>query len=98
MRIVYAGRTFLAGQDAVSLLIDYSAALARAGSADAVQLRTIDPDGTIEEISFVIGAGIPLLGETSHAVGPGPANAQVMDYMRRELERLTGRPAQPEPE
>lgn len=93
MRIVYAGRTFLAGQDAVNLLIDYSAALARAGSADAIQLRTIDPDGTVEEISFVIGAGIPLLGETSHAVGPGPVNTQAMEYMQRELDRLAGRPA-----
>jgi hypothetical protein len=96
MRIVYAGRTFLAGQDVVSLLIDYSAALARAGSADSIQLRTVDPDGTIEEISFVIGAGIPLLGETSHAIGPGPANGQALEYLRQELERLTGRRAEPE--
>jgi hypothetical protein len=88
MRIVYAGRSFLAGQDAVNLLIDYSAALARARSADAVQLRTVDSDGTIEEISFVIGAGIPVLGETSHAQGPGPVNTGAMDYMRSALERL----------
>jgi hypothetical protein len=97
MRIVYAGRTFLAGQDAVNLLIDYSAALARAGSADAVQLRTVDPDGTIEEISLVIGAGIPLLGETSHAQGPGPANAGAMEYMRSALDQLIALEGDPVP-
>ncbi len=95
MRIVYAGRTFLAGQDVVTLLLDYSAALARAGSADNVQLRTIDPDGTIEEISLVVGVGIPILGETSHAVGPGPANGSAIEYLRGELERLNGGPAGP---
>ena len=88
MRIVYAGRTFLAGQDVVNLLLDYSAALARAGSADNVQLRTVDQDGTVEEISLVVGAGIPLLGETSHAIGPGPANSGTIAYLRGELERL----------
>ncbi len=88
MRLVYAGRTFLAGQDVVTLLLEYSAALARARTADNVQLRTVDPDGTVEEISLVIGAGIPILGETSHAVGPGPANGGAIEYMRGELERL----------
>ena len=88
MRILYAGRTFLAGQEVVSLLLDYSAALARAGSADNVQLRTLDPDGTVEEISLVVGSGIPILGETSHALGPGPANAGAIAYLRGELERL----------
>ncbi|WP_210507249.1 hypothetical protein [Naasia sp. SYSU D00057] len=88
MRFFYGGRNFLAGQDAVTLLLDYSAALARARSADVVQLRTVDPDGTVEEVSLVVGAGIPIVGETSHAVGPGPANALVIDYMTRELERL----------
>src|SRR4051812_21874989 len=52
MRIFYGGRNFLAGQDAVSLLLEYSAALARSGGADVVQLRTVDPDGTVEEVSF----------------------------------------------
>ncbi len=90
MRIVYAGRTFLAGQDVVNLLLEYSAALARNGSADNVQLRTLDQDGTIEEISLVVGAGIPILGLTSHAMGPGPANSSAIAYLRGELERLDG--------
>ncbi len=90
MRIVYAGRTFLAGQDVVNLLLDYSAALARVGSADNVQLRTVDPDGTVAEISLIVGAGIALLGETSHAVGPGPANSGAIAYLSGELERLRG--------
>ncbi len=90
MRILYAGRTFLAGHEVVTLLLDYSAALARAGSADNVQLRTLDPDGTVEEISLVVGAGIPILGETSHAIGPGPANSGAIAYLRGELERLNG--------
>jgi hypothetical protein len=96
MRIFYGGRNFLAGQDAVGLLLEYSAALARAGSADVVQLRTVDPDGTVEEVSFVVGAGIPIVGETSHAIGPGPANSTIIDYMTGELERL--RSEQPRPD
>jgi hypothetical protein len=96
MRFFYGGRNFLAGQDAVSLLLEYSAALAQAGSADVVQLRTVDPDGTIEEVSLVVGLGIPIVGETSHAVGPGPANGVIIDYMTAELERLRGERPRPD--
>jgi hypothetical protein len=86
--ITYADKSLLVGDEAAETLTEYSAALARAGSADTVTLAAYGPDGSDTEGTFVLNQGTVLMTETISSSIPEPNNADVVARMREAIMRL----------
>jgi len=84
------------GDAAADALVQYAAALAKAGDADSVKLRIVSPDGNEVEAHFLLDSGAPLMAESTNSNLPEPDNAEVVEYMQRRIMELTNpQPAEP---
>ena len=65
-RIYYAGDQFLTGTDIARALVGYAAALARRGSAAAIEIPVRHAtDGQAGTVNFLVGPASQLVTETS---------------------------------
>jgi hypothetical protein len=97
--ITYADKSLLVGDEAADLLTEYSAALARAGSADTVTLSAYGADGSDVEGTFVLGQGTVLMAETTNSSIPEPDNTREVIRMREQISQLTSpHPVRPDDE
>jgi hypothetical protein len=97
--ITYADKSLLVGDEAADTLTEYSAALARAGSADTVTLAAYGADGSDTEGTFVLNQGTVLMAETTKSSIPEPDNTTAVTRMREKIARLTSpHPVQPDNE
>jgi hypothetical protein len=78
-------------------LLAYAAQLACDGHSDAVNVRAISGDGDEVMATFLVGAGAPLMAETTHSNLPEPDNAELVERVRADIARRR-RPAEVEPE
>lgn len=62
-RIYYAGDRFLTGTDVAKALVEYAAALARQGSAAAIEIPVRHVDGTPGVVNFLVGPASQLVTE-----------------------------------
>jgi hypothetical protein len=88
MHLTFADKDLITGDSAAEMLLEYTAALARNGTADTVKLACLGADGDEVVATFVLGEGTPLMGETSHSSQPEPDNEQAISYMRSQMDRL----------
>jgi hypothetical protein len=63
MRIHYSGGSFLAGTDVATAVLDYSAALANAQRAAALDVPAWDVDGNAEIVKMLLGPASQLYAE-----------------------------------
>jgi len=63
-RIYYAGDRFLTGTDLARALVEYAAALARQGSAGAIEIPVRHADGTVGVVNFLVGPASQLATES----------------------------------
>jgi hypothetical protein len=97
--ITYADKSLLVGDEAADTLTEYSAALARAGSADTVTLAAYGADGADTEGTFVLNQGTVLMSETTQSSIAEPDNTVAVTQMREKIQRLTSPdPVQPDDE
>lgn len=97
--VTYAEKSLLVGDEAADALVEYSAALAKRGDADAVTLSAFDGDGNDVEATFVLNQGTILMAESTHSSIPEPDNAEAVREMREKTIRLTSaRPVRPHDE
>ena len=89
-RLRLADRSFLVGDAAADLLVDYAAALGRRQSADRIDLRVLGSDGRELLATFLLNAGVTLVSEPTDSDLPEPDNAEACEHMRTRLLRLTG--------
>ncbi|KJL43196.1 hypothetical protein [Microbacterium trichothecenolyticum] len=54
-RVTYAGSEFVTGNDIAAALLGCGQALAEAGEAEAVTVPTREPDGSVGEVTVLIG-------------------------------------------
>ncbi|MFE5407790.1 hypothetical protein [Microbacterium sp. NPDC056569] len=54
-RVIYAGSEFVTGDDIAAALLDCGRALAEAGEAEAVTVPTRELDGSVGEVTVLIG-------------------------------------------
>ncbi|WP_152607165.1 hypothetical protein [Clavibacter michiganensis] len=91
--VTYAEKTLLVGDEMADVMMEWSAALASDGAAEALVVAAISGDGDDVLATFQIGAGSPVMVETSSTTLPEPDNAGVVDRLRTLLERrATPRP------
>lgn len=68
-RVLYGGGSILTGDRIADALLDYAAALARAGTADHLSVPGIGSDGQPAAVDLVIGPASQLIAE--HEETPG---------------------------
>ncbi|MFE6256911.1 hypothetical protein [Agromyces sp. NPDC057865] len=74
-RIYYAGDRFLTGSEVARALVEYAAALARQGSAAAIEIPVRHADGTPGVVNFLVGPASQLVTESLD----GEAGEEIVD-------------------
>ena len=74
-RIYYAGDRFLTGSEVARALVEYAAALARQGSAAAIEIPVRHSDGTLGVVNFLVGPASQLVTESLD----GEAGEEIVD-------------------
>jgi hypothetical protein len=95
--VTYAEKSLLVGDEMADVLLQYAAQLACDGHADAIDVQAISSDGDEVMATFLVGAGAPLMAETSTTTLPEPDNGDLVDRLRADLDRRR-RPSEIEPE
>lgn len=62
-RIHYAGASLVTGDGVAEAVLRYAAALARAGSAEEIEVPSITEDGSRENVMLLVGPASQLLAE-----------------------------------
>jgi hypothetical protein len=83
-RIVYAGGTFITGDEVADALLDYAAVLANLERAATISVPAIGESGPTE-VKVLVGPASQVLSEASDHAGPEPDAA---DFIR-EVEEAT---------
>lgn len=86
--LIFAGRPVLVGDAAADAVVDYTAVLMRASSADAVELRALDQNGRSIEVYYVLGGAAPVMAQTVDSSHAEPDNVEAVRYMRAAMRRL----------
>jgi hypothetical protein len=96
MHLTFSDKDLLVGDEVADLVVEYTAALVRASSADTVNITAYGADGDKVTAKLLLETGAPLMVETSHTDLPEPDNTEVTEYMRERLARLEdSSPVQP---
>lgn len=74
--VVYAGDSFVTGDDIAEVLLRYAAALAGASQAATVEVPVLRSDGTIEYDTLLIGPASQILAH------PGPVDVDEIEDVR----------------
>jgi hypothetical protein len=74
--VVYAGDSFVTGDDIAEALLRYAAALAGVSQAATVEVPVLRADGTIEYDTLLIGPASQILAH------PGPADVDEIEDVR----------------
>lgn len=84
----YVDQTWLVGDGTASVLLDFAAALARAGSARHVVLEVLDVNGALERVQFLIGPATMMTAEPAPEEFEAPDNSEVEGDMRSQIDEL----------
>jgi hypothetical protein len=84
----YVDQIWLVSDATAGVLLDFAAALARAGSAQHLTLEVLDINGTPEQVEFLIGPATMMTAEPSSEEFADPDNASVEELMRMQISEL----------
>lgn len=87
-KLVVGGTALLVGDDAADAIVEYAAVLARAGSADTVELRAIDPSGRGVQAYYALTATCAAMAQSTDSSGPEPDNTEIVNYINAQIRRL----------
>ncbi len=90
MQIVYAGTEFLTGDAIARALVEYSRALARAGSSESIEVPIRDANGNLESAVFLVGPASQIVAR--HVESDGAAeltDEAVVSELTTRTQRLT---------
>jgi orotidine-5'-phosphate decarboxylase len=87
--VTFADKSLLVDDETADTMLQYAAALARNGGADAVDIHAYSSDGDEVIATLLLDAGAQIMAETSSTSLPGPDNTEALSYMREQLARLS---------
>lgn len=93
--VTFADESLLVDDETTDLLLEYAAALARRGEADAVDIRAYSSIGDEVTATLLLDVGAPLMAETTNSSLPDPDNAAALSYLREQVARLSPIAANP---
>jgi hypothetical protein len=86
--ITFADKSLLIGDEAADVILAYAAALAASGSAATVTVHAVSSDGDEVDATFLLGAGAPMMAETTHSTLPEPDNSATIAEIQAKLDVL----------
>jgi len=93
MKLINYGDTdWLIGDDAASLLLEYSILMARGGSADTVDMDVLSPEGDDATVSFLLGPATMMTARSVPSELPEPDNAATIAEVRGRIESIVSPP------
>ncbi len=84
----YLEQIWLVGDATADVLLDFAAALARAGSAEHIVLEVLDINGMPERVEFLIGPATMMTAEPAHEEFADPNNQEIEKLMRGKVGQL----------
>ncbi|MDQ0892761.1 hypothetical protein [Agromyces ramosus] len=87
--VTFADKSLLVDDATADLLLEYAAALARNGEADAVDIHAFGSDGDEVTATLLLDVGAPIMAETTNSSLPDPDNEPALSYMREQIARLS---------
>jgi hypothetical protein len=91
--LTYADQSLLVGDEAADTLLHYAAVLADADRADTVVMKALDDRGDVVTASFVLGAGVNLMAQSTSSPLDEPDNSRALEYMNQKLSAIASPPA-----
>ena len=93
MKLINYGDTdWLIGDDAATLLLEYSVLMAKGGSADSVDVAVLKTDGSPESVSFLIGPATMMTSRAFDTAFDEPDNELAVARMERAMRDLVPTP------
>jgi hypothetical protein len=86
--VTYADKSLLIDDPAADALLAYAAAVARAHTADTIQLHAVGWDGQAVVATFLLGEGAHLMAETASSPARNLENGEAVEYMKKRAEDL----------
>ncbi|MCU1543912.1 MAG: hypothetical protein JWM50_1777 [Microbacteriaceae bacterium] len=90
--LTYADQSVLVGDEAADTLVRYAAILSDTNHADTVIMNAIESGGDSVVATFVLGAGVNLMAQTTSSELNEPGNSEAVDYMNSRIGRITSAP------
>ncbi len=91
-RIIYDGNTWLVGDEAAEVLVEYAVLLAKEESADSVDVAAYDRSGQPQNITLLIGPATMMTIESSSSLLEPPDNADPVARVRERMRQVTSPP------
>jgi hypothetical protein len=86
--ISYAEATWLVGDEATDVLMEYAVLLGRTGSADAVTISALDANGSRHDVSFLIGPATMMTAGSADSESPEPDNGEAIALIKERMRQL----------
>lgn len=86
--IVYAGTEFVTGDEIALALVDFSQALARAGSAESIEVPVRDADGSTRGAVFLVGPASQIVAKSIDSPGDELVDEGVVEELKARIRRL----------
>lgn len=86
--LVFGGRGVLVGDTAADTVVEYAAVLARAATADTIELRALGERGQPLRVYYMLNSTVAIMAQSSSSSAPEPDNVEIVHYMRDAMKRL----------
>jgi hypothetical protein len=86
--VVYAGLTFLTGDEIADALLQLAAALGQNDRAETVEIPVITDDGVPSSVQLVIGPASQFMSRPVESAFEDPASKETLDHLRHRLRLL----------
>lgn len=95
--ITYGEHSWLLGDEAADVLMEYAVVLAQRETADSVEMRVMDTEGRDQRVRFLIGPATMMTSELIASTRDEPENADSIAAIRERIDASTVVQANPMP-
>lgn len=90
--ITYAEKSWLLGDAAADIVVEYAVLLARTNSADSVDVNALSPSGESHRLTLVIGPATMMTSASEENAGEEPDNEDAVAVIRERIRVITDPP------
>jgi len=86
--VMYAGVTFLTGDEIADALLELAAALGKNEKAETVEIPVITPEGVLSSVQLVIGPASQFISRPVESAFTEPVSEKTLEHLRHRLRLL----------
>ena len=91
--ITYAEKSWLVGDEAAAVLVEYAVLLARTGSADSISFNVLSPEGAPGVLTLLIGPASMMTAADSDVGEDEPNNDEAVIAIRERMRAISSPPS-----